>query len=132
MCEQQFVMTERQAMLDNVMSVQPALAQAALRASGLRLGNRIPGCMVLRDGGLDLKYTFGLMSDLQRFSEELIASAGRGARSLKELTDELRRQLAMGTRIYRSIHGGEGECRCVTCRIRWMWLERICEAASEW
>ncbi len=127
---------EREAVNDysHLQTIQPALAEEALRASGRRVGNRIPGTQVLhrefrknRDP-LSLGECFDLMTDLQKL--EMETTTPTDPMPLYERAAWIRWKIDAGTRIYNST-GGQGPCRCLLCRLWCMWMEDLEEALSE-
>ncbi len=118
---------------DTLQLVQPSLLEEALRASGVQVGNRIPGCRILYDAlgkyGLSLHYSYETMTLLQKLATELHTDAM--ASGLRNHVYGISNQLSLGDSAYRST-GGLGPCRCLICRIRLMRLEDIGEALSEY
>lgn len=110
---------------DHLHLIPPALAERALRASGMGVGNRIPGTLVLRDEltqyGWNVHELFDVVHALQRLAER--STVGGPLFVL--------RAVEAGTTIYHSTGGSDTICLCLLCRIRRMWLEQWCEMTEE-
>ena len=115
---------------EDVFHVHPELGEAALRASGHRgVGNRIPGSLVLRDGGWNVHDAFDAMTTLQEWSRSVLESSRM--QDPYWTLRSLEHRLLQGTRSW-SAQGSTGPCPCLICRVRRLWIQDLEEALSEY
>jgi hypothetical protein len=114
--------------------IRPALAEEALRASGPHVGNRIIGTKILaKNLDLSLRECYNVMTDLQEMSLYVCCSIPPQYMALgfSGRLQWINSRLRLANAAYRG-HGGEGPCRCLWCRIWYMWIEDLEEALSEY
>ena len=117
--------------LETIRKMDPALAERVLRAAGHRgVGNRIPGVVILRDeAGWNIHEAFDLITELQRWSR--IVFEGSYFPSFHWWLHHLEYRLQTGRERWLA-RGNTGECPCLMCRVRRMWVHDLEEALSEY